>query len=169
MGDRNMTTGIMTNKINTVSVLTNRIKKLKKEGQDAGMFISAQSSRSFTNSWKETIGQPVDLRRAKAYAEILKDSAITIRDDELIVGSQTKYIRGADPIAATDPFKILRQIQEQRIIRWGSVRGFASIEDEEAKILKEDALYWTNALPPDLITEEVRREFGEEHFNLYFE
>lgn len=47
-----------------------------------------------TESYRETEGQPIVLRRAKAFAHILDGLPITIRPLELIVGSNAKAPRG---------------------------------------------------------------------------
>ena len=47
-----------------------------------------------TESYKETEGQPIMMRRAKAFAHILDNIPIIIRQDELIVGSTTIAPRG---------------------------------------------------------------------------
>ena len=47
-----------------------------------------------TESYKETEGEPIIMRRAKAFAHILANIPITIRDEELIVGSSTLAPRG---------------------------------------------------------------------------
>ena len=46
-----------------------------------------------TESYKSTEGQPIIRRRALAFEHILKNIPITIRDNELIVGSATKSPR----------------------------------------------------------------------------
>ena len=47
-----------------------------------------------TESYKETEGEPIITRRAKAFRHILENIPITIRDNELIVGAATKAPRG---------------------------------------------------------------------------
>lgn len=47
-----------------------------------------------TESYKETEGQPIVMRRAKAFAHILDNIPIIIRDEELVVGSTTIAPRG---------------------------------------------------------------------------
>jgi len=42
----------------------------------------------FTRSYKETEGEPSDVRRAKAFAKVLREMTIYIREGELIVGNQ---------------------------------------------------------------------------------
>ncbi len=55
-----------------------------------------ESSRAIliTESYKETEGQPMITRRAKAFAHILHHIPIIIRDEELIIGSTTIAPRG---------------------------------------------------------------------------
>lgn len=50
-----------------------------------------------TESYKETEGEPIIMRRAKAFAHILANIPITIRDEELIVGSSTLRPEAARP------------------------------------------------------------------------
>lgn len=56
--------------------------------------IEADRAVLLTESYRETEGQPIILRRAKAFAHILDKLPITIRPLELIVGSNTKAPRG---------------------------------------------------------------------------
>ncbi len=55
--------------------------------------IEADRAVLLTESYKKTQGQPIVLRRAKAFAHILDNLPITIRPMELIVGSTTKSPR----------------------------------------------------------------------------
>lgn len=55
--------------------------------------IESERAVLLTESYKETEGQPIVLRRAKAFAHILDGLPITIRPLELIVGSNTKSPR----------------------------------------------------------------------------
>lgn len=56
--------------------------------------IEADRAVLITESYKATEGQPIILRRAKAFAHILEKLPITIRPEELIVGSNSKAPRG---------------------------------------------------------------------------
>ncbi|MBQ0124864.1 MAG: glycyl radical protein, partial [Clostridiales bacterium] len=56
--------------------------------------IEADRAVLLTESYKATEGEPMITRRAKAFAHILDNIPITIRNDELIVGSATKAPRG---------------------------------------------------------------------------
>ena len=56
--------------------------------------IEADRAVLLTESYRQTEGEPIILRRAKAFAHILENIPITIRDEELIVGSATQAPRG---------------------------------------------------------------------------
>ncbi len=51
--------------------------------------IEAARAVLLTESYRETEGEPMVMRKAKAFAHILKNIPIIIREDELIVGSST--------------------------------------------------------------------------------
>lgn len=51
--------------------------------------IESARARLLTESYMNTEGEPVIIRRAKAFAHILTYLPITIRPEELIVGSTT--------------------------------------------------------------------------------
>ena len=61
-------------------------KHFKSEGYVKGIYLSIERSRYFTESWKETEGEPLSIRKAKALANFFKKCSIFIRPEELIVG-----------------------------------------------------------------------------------
>lgn len=72
--------------------MTPRIMKLRDEffAQEFGMDLSR--AYAITRSYKETEGQPMVLRRAKAFYETLKTMPLYIREDELLVGSRSSEL-----------------------------------------------------------------------------
>ena len=56
--------------------------------------IEADRAILITESYKQTEGEPVITRRAKAFAHIMDNLPITLRPEELIAGSATKSPRG---------------------------------------------------------------------------
>lgn len=61
-------------------------KHFKSEGYVKGVYLSIERSRHYTEIWKQTEGEPVTIRKAKALANHLKKCALFIRPEELIVG-----------------------------------------------------------------------------------
>lgn len=56
--------------------------------------IESARAKLLTESYKATEGEPMVTRRAEAFAHILRNIPIIIRDNELIVGSSTIAPRG---------------------------------------------------------------------------
>jgi len=83
--------------------------------------LDLQRSRLFTESYKETDGQPLGSRRAKALANLLNKMNIFIRDHERIVGYQT-----------SDPNGIYHPIDQN----WKSVKRL--VNSEAGKTLLDD-------------------------------
>lgn len=151
--------------INRVNVLTDRVKKRKQECEQAPLRAWGQRARSLTNSWKETEAAPLPLRRAKAFARILEDSPVIIRDGELIVGSETKYIRCADAVPEINPYDTLDALDKKRY-RTMSEAMHASIEPEEEASIEEAARYWVGKSNWDIVHQAWRRQNGEDYANL---
>ncbi len=73
---------------------TERIPKLVEHLYAKMPEIESARAILLTESYKETEGQPIMMRRAKAFAHILDNIPIIIRDLELVVGSTTLAPRG---------------------------------------------------------------------------
>ena len=73
---------------------TDRIGRLIEALFDHMPEIEADRAILLTESYRATEGEPIITRRAKAFAHICENLPITIRDEELIVGSATKVARG---------------------------------------------------------------------------
>jgi len=75
--------------------VTRRTKKLRNELIRITPQICPERARIFTQSMKETDGQPIVKRRAKALFEVLANMSIYVRPGELIVGNQAGNPRSA--------------------------------------------------------------------------
>ena len=87
-----------------------RITKLVEDLYAKMPEIESARAVLITESYRRTEGEPIIIRRAKAFAHILENLPIVIRDQELIVGSTTIAPRG-------DVYKrqILQSRQESRV------------------------------------------------------
>ncbi|MBN1367045.1 MAG: hypothetical protein JW967_03875 [Dehalococcoidales bacterium] len=152
--------------IKKVNVLTERVLKRKREWEEAKPTVCSESSVLFTNSWKKHEGLPFDLKWAKTFADRIQAAVPIIREGELIVGSLTKYIKGVDIITAFKPKQILQMLKEQRLESRLRDNVTSAISEEDAKLLEEDAQYWSENLPPDYINKAIIEELGEDHLDL---
>lgn len=71
-----------------------RIEKAKSRVLKTEPAIDLENGKILTESFIETEGEPLVLRKAKAFREQCKKKSVTIWDDELIVGCSGSKIRG---------------------------------------------------------------------------
>lgn len=74
-----------------------RTERLRKHLSSLTYEICHERALLVTESYKETEGEPILMRRAKALEKVLKEQSIAICEDELIVGIQASK-KGAVPI-----------------------------------------------------------------------
>ncbi len=101
-----------------------------------------------TESYKQTEGEPIYLRRAKAFRHILENIPITIRDRELIVGSATIHPRSCQ-VFPEYSFEWLEK--EFDTVATRSADPFY-ISDESKTILHEVYKYWKGKTTSELAT-----------------
>ena len=108
--------------------------------------IEAARAVLLTESYRETEGEPIIMRRAKAFAHILKEIPIIIREDELIVGSSTLAPRGCQ----TFPEFSWEWLEaEFDTIETRSADPFR-ISEETKRQLKEVHTYWKGKTTSEL-------------------
>jgi len=67
--------------------MNKRIDALRKRYFDTTPEVCPERARYFTQSMKETEGEYIALRRAKAFANVLENMTIFVADNEIIVGN----------------------------------------------------------------------------------
>ena len=75
--------------------ITDRTRKLRDTMVTVTPRLCSERASLYTESWKETEGEPRVIRRAKALKKILEGMSIFIRRGELIVGNQASDVRAA--------------------------------------------------------------------------
>ena len=110
--------------------------------------IEADRAVLLTESYKATEGEPMITRRAKAFAHILDNIPITIRDNELIVGAATKAPRGCQ-VFPEYSFEWLED--EFETVATRTADPFY-ISDETKKTLHEVYKYWKGKTTSELAT-----------------
>ncbi len=156
--------------IQSVQVLTPRLQKLKAEWEAAEPQVYVDDTLLFTQSWKETEGLPIDIRWAKALEKRLLECPLLIRDDEIIVGSLTKFIRGNGTLCAMKPHEIYEMCQTGRFARKTSDTESTKITPEDLAALKADAEYWMEHMPKvSTVNAALAYDMGEDVFDLLFD
>lgn len=138
-----------------------RIEKRRRAYMATTRQVDPERGRIFTKSYQENQLDPVSIRRAKAFAKFLAEKTIVIHEDELIIGSKSKYLRGC----LTYPELSASWIK-------GEMDGMANRADqvvistpEDRAEVVADAEYWIGGTVQDKIWTLWRENFGEEYFN----
>ena len=108
--------------------------------------IEAARAELITESYRETEGQPIMMRRAKAFEHILKNIPIIIRPGELIVGSSTIAPRGCQTYPE---FSYEWMEAEFDTVEHRAADPFY-ISDDTKKRLKEADKYWKGKTTSEL-------------------
>ena len=116
--------------------------------------IEADRAVLITESYKETEGLPIITRRAKAFKKIMENIPITIREDELIVGSATKAPRGCQMFPE---FSFEWMEAELDTVETRMADPFY-IAEETKNTLREVYKYWKGKTTSDLATAYMRPE-----------
>jgi len=103
--------------------------------------ICAERAWYMTESYKDTEGQEVIIRRAKALAHILDQMTITIYDGELIVGNTTSKPRGSFLIPEIQWEWYLEEMDTMSERLWDACQPVG--EQEKAR-MRECLPYWRN-------------------------
>lgn len=146
---------------NKIDVLTDRVQMRKDACNRAKRVILFQRARSITKSWKETEADPNRIRWAKAFAQVMEDSAIIIRDGELIVGCETREVSGAEIVPEVNPYDVLENL-DTKTHRTMSEVMMASVDPDEAG-MREVANFWIGRSVKDIVFRAYENKMGEKH------
>lgn len=92
---------------------TERTLRLKQRYLDAPLVIDAEYPYLLMQGLKQAEGLPAILRRAESHAFAVENLTPTVREDELIVGSKTRFVRGAVPYLNYATEFLLRELRKQ--------------------------------------------------------
>ena len=116
--------------------------------------IEADRALLITESYRQTEGEPIIIRRAKAFEHILKHIPIVIRESELIVGSATKAPRGCQVFPE---YSYAWLEEEFDTVATRSADPFYISEDTK-NTLHEVYQYWKGKTTSDLATAYMEME-----------
>ena len=127
---------------------SDRIKRLVDHLYAKMPEIEAARAELITESFKATEGQPVVMRKARAFEHILKNLPIIIRPEELIVGSTTIAPRGCQ----TYPEFSYEWLEaEFETVETRSADPFYISEETKKRLLAAD-VYWKGKTTSELAT-----------------
>lgn len=139
-----------------------RSDKLKTRLLSLSREVCIERALLITESYKETEGEPVPIRRAKALRKILSNLSINIWSDELIVGNITSRELGAGIYPETIGGWIdgeLDQLKER------IPNPFVVKSEEVEKLRKEVFPYWEGKNIPDIVDSLWPKDVSDIHFS----
>ena len=137
------------NKYNTSRIpVSGRIKKLVEHLYAKTPEIESARAVLLTEGYKQTEHEPLVIRRAKAFAHVLKNIPIVIRPDELIVGSATVAPRGSQ----TFPEFSFDWLEAEFDTLHSREADPFNISEQVKKELKEAYRYWEGKTTSELAT-----------------
>lgn len=147
--------------------MTHRIQRLKDALFAHPREISLERALLYTESHRQTEGEPVIVRRAKATAHILDNVAISIRDDELIAGNRTIKPRAGIMSPEMDPYWLLKELDQFPT----RPQDRFAISDDDKRCYREELFpYWEKRSMKDFIngqmTDEVKTAVGTQIFSV---
>ncbi|MBN2240631.1 MAG: hypothetical protein JW712_12725, partial [Dehalococcoidales bacterium] len=146
---------IATREIDKLVALTERVAKLKKRCEDEPVHICSERARLATESWRETEGESnLDIRTAKLFRRIMEGNPVAIKEDEMIVGSQSQYVKGASICIEHGASQMVSQFLSME--KFADTPFKTEITDEARKSLLEDGEWWKGRSPAEKAVEESK-------------
>jgi pyruvate formate-lyase/glycerol dehydratase family glycyl radical enzyme len=144
--------------IDGLDVRTPRIEALRETFYKSPVHICPERSHLATMSWKATEGQTLNLRRARLFARICDEIPIAIFERELIVGSQTHFIRGVGLQLDFNSKVGFEIVEGDRRLRAEQATGIVS--DADLKIIEQDSLFWRGKSPGEVMLRTIHEIMG---------
>lgn len=127
---------------------SSRITRLVEHLYEKMPEIESARAKLLTESYKQTEGEPVITRRAKAFAHILHNIPIIIRDEELIAGSTTIASRGCQ----TYPEFSYQWLEDELDTVSARIADPFYISEQTKADLREVHKYWKGKTTSELAT-----------------
>ena len=121
-------------------MLTDRMQAMKHKIFSTPRVISLERARLYTQSWRQTEGQPVVVRRARAVASVLAGHRIVIDDTDLIVGNRSETPRAGVVSPEMSPYWISDELDA---FPTRPQDPFDISERDKAELREELLPYWS--------------------------
>lgn len=129
--------------------LSKRLFQLKDAMFSAPRIISVNRGRIAMESWKETGGEDIEIRRAKLFKKVMEGVPIAIYDFDIIVGRETEHLVGA-PVFVDEVGNSIPGLwaEGDTLSRWMVFQGANARKD-----LQECARFFDGKTAPDHVLE----------------
>jgi formate C-acetyltransferase len=139
--------------------LSDRIRRWQKAMKACPSRIYVDRQKLALESWKETEGEDIEIRRAKLFKKIVENVPIKIHDFDVLAGRLTPGIIGSSTAIDIVGDYIPGIWNDDGKIRI-SVTNDGTLSKEELEILRESAGYFRGKTAPDLAYKALRSLVG---------
>jgi len=124
---------------------SNRLFQLKDTMFSAPRVISVDRAKLAMESWKETEGEDIELRRARLFKKVLEGVPIAIHDFDIVVGRETEHLVGA-PVFVDETGDVIPGLWDEgdSLSRAMSFRA-----KEDKNVLRECSRFFAGKTAPD--------------------
>lgn len=137
---------------------TDRIERLKQAARSEERYLSVEQALLITESYRQHSGAPRVLQRAHALAHALRNIAIRIDRDELIVGNRTSGIRSG----VVSPEAGIAWIEDELETIASRPQDPFQVRQEDADLfLREILPLWRGRTLEDAVADRIGAEIGE--------
>jgi pyruvate-formate lyase len=132
--------------------LSKRLFELKDAMFGAPRIISVERAKLAMESWKETEGEDIELRRAKLFKKVLESVPIAIHDVDIIVGRETEHLIGT-PVFVDETGDSVAGLWNEgdNLSRWMVFQEKNA--KEEKNTLRECSRFFAGKTAPDHVVE----------------
>jgi formate C-acetyltransferase len=128
--------------INATLGLTPRVDRLKQRYLAVKSQVVGDRAWYVMESFKQTEGEHLAIRRAKAFAHALTNMRIAVREDELLLGAVTHLIRGAHPNVELAPLNLEVLLKQHVPPTTTSEAQESLLDDDDKQKLLAACDYW---------------------------
>jgi pyruvate-formate lyase len=140
--------------------LSEHLFHLKDAMFSAPRIISVDRARLAMESWKETEGEDIELRRARLFQKVLEGVPLAIYDFDIIVGRETEHLIGAPAFVDETGDSIPGLWNEgDSLSRWMVFQGRNS--KEEKNTLRECSRFFAGKTAPDHVKDAWQSVVGD--------
>ncbi|MBI2910155.1 MAG: hypothetical protein HYX92_21140 [Chloroflexi bacterium] len=140
--------------------LSPRVQRLRATYFQEGPQVCAQRLRYALLAWKESEGEPVEIRSAKKLKRILEGVPIVFHKGDATAGNQSRFFRGCAPYIDWNG-EYFDKVVDGRKVTFGGPAQVGDMADEDWQICKEAAAYFKGKAPAEAAREITRTLWGD--------
>ncbi|MFC1941069.1 pyruvate formate lyase family protein [Chloroflexota bacterium] len=140
--------------------ISERLKREREEYFAHDVKIASARSVLAMETWQETEGDVLDIRWAKLVQKWSERLPIAIFKNQLAVGSETGFFRGADPFVEVEPTDMLEVMETGRQMRT-SAAVVSKCEEEDWQAVTEALNFFLGKTTSDVLYKSMRFMFGD--------